>query len=201
MGMSRGGRGRPKFSLDEGNSGEPIRDIDRPLFVRNTIGVSKRFVPDRGHPVSWRRAGRHRPGVTRTREAGPVCCFVCCGPPGRRDMPSSCARQLFNFHLTTPSCVGHVWFAGRPWARLRGRGGAFRVSPSRRTVTPRASIVTEPTGPRSGNGVSSTSSVANAGSGSAAATASGSGPADDGRTSLPWRARLRQADNCLRDTP
>ena len=92
MGMSRGGRGRPKFSLDEGNSGEPIRDIDRPFIIRNTIGVSERFVPDRGHPVSWRRAGRHRPGVARTREAGPFCFFLCCGRPRRRDGRGHVAR-------------------------------------------------------------------------------------------------------------
>ena len=70
------------------------------------------------------------------------------------------------------------------------------ISPSRRTVTPRASIEPEP---RSGSGAASTSSVAKAGSRSgsfATAIGSASGPVEDVRASLPLRAKPRHADNC-----
>ena len=67
-------------------------------------------------------------------------------------------------------------------------------------LTPRASIVTDPI--ESGPVALSTSSVANAGYGSdPSTTGSGSGSADDATANLPWRARLRHADNCLRDNP
>ncbi len=94
------------------------------------------------------------------------------------------------------------------------------ISPSRRTVTPRALIETDAieAGPlalstafevarqrsdmedaiEAGPLALSTSSVANAGCGSGSTT---TGSADDGTASLPWRARLRHDDNCQRDSP
>ena len=70
------------------------------------------------------------------------------------------------------------------------------ISPSRRTVTSRASITTDPIGP--GPVALSTSNVANPDRGRGSTpTAS----ADDATASLPWRARLRHVDNCQRDIP
>ena len=65
------------------------------------------------------------------------------------------------------------------------------MSPSKRTVTPRASIETEPSEPRPGSGARSTSAVANAGSRSQPSTTN-SGSVDDASVSLPRRARFQR---------